>query len=393
MKSKEITSSVVTEYLKTIIRNGVTAVLYVAFWPLICHAKKFYHEGHYLTSSGEARIKERKKFEASTIVSSRAQISEVCSEASFQPLLQLYLLLPQIMFFEYSKMFEGTVSDFFNDVPELQFWSILTSCLALAWSFSSYQATKMNGALDFTSNFAGRLVLLLSCICQISARLVLFVIFAYTWGAGHFWPMVVGCFLHMLLMALIHWVTRNDAHATDELFWKNGQVLYQCLINGISNLYVHTSIVPREIGDERRNKKEEEKEKDVHKCFKKEEMERDLKQILVDVIICAENLAIVLGAYYSTIGVETWFLVTVLAVHATGLALMVTFCFQNHIIVAACIPIVSVVFIQISKLPSGTFLPTSAHLECSDPNLPMPSQSHHSQKDGLVPPVPLSRYE
>ena len=165
MKSKKL-----CEYLKTMIRNGVTAVLYVAFWPLICHAKKFYHEGSYLTSSGEDRIKERKKFEASTIVSSRAQISEVCSEASFQPLLQLYLLLPQIMFFEYSKMFEGTVSDFFNDVPELQFWSILTSCLALAWSFSSYQATKMNGALDFTSNFAGRLVLLLSCICQISAR-------------------------------------------------------------------------------------------------------------------------------------------------------------------------------------------------------------------------------
>ena len=152
-----------TEYLKTIIRNGVTAVLYVAFWPLICHAKKFYHEGHYLTSSGEARIKERKKFEASTIVSSRAQISEVCSEASFQPLLQLYLLLPLLMTYDYSTLLNKSVSDFADEVPELQFWSIVTSCLALAWSFSSYQSTKMNGALDFDSNLAGRLVLLLLC--------------------------------------------------------------------------------------------------------------------------------------------------------------------------------------------------------------------------------------
>ena len=68
-------------------------------------------------------------------------------------------------------------------------------------------------------------------------------------------------------------------------------------------------------------------------------MERDLKQILVDVIICAENLAIVLGAYFSTIGIETWFLVSVLAVHATGLLLMVTFCLQNHIIAAVLSPL------------------------------------------------------
>ena len=125
------------EYLKTMIWNVVTAVLYVAFWPIISHAKKFYHEGRYLTSYGKDRIEERKRFEESTIVSSRAQISEVCSEATFQPLLQLYLLLPQIMFFEYSKFSDMSVDDFANNVPELQLWSILTSCLALAWSFST----------------------------------------------------------------------------------------------------------------------------------------------------------------------------------------------------------------------------------------------------------------
>ena len=312
------------EYLKTMIRNGVTAAFYVAFWPLISHAKKFYHEGRYLTSYGKDRIKQRRRFEESTIVSSRAQISKVCSESTFQPLLQLYLFLPRLMYYDYPKLLSISVTNFAKEIPRLQLWSIIASCLALAWSFSSYKATKMNGALDFTSNFAGRLVLLFSCICQISARLVIFVIFAYTWGPGHFWPMVVGCCLHMLLMAYIHWATRNDARATDKLFWKDGQVFYQCLINGISNLYVHTSIVPREIGDEIRNSSTDEGGSDVYRCCNKElKMQRDLKQILVDVIICAENLAIVLGAYYSEIGIPTEFLVAVLAVHATGLLLMV----------------------------------------------------------------------
>ena len=91
-----------TKYVKTMIRNGVTAVLYVIFWPLISHAKKFYREGRYLTSYGKDRIKERKRFEESTIVSSRAKISKVCSSSTFQPLLQLYLLMPRWMYFDYS---------------------------------------------------------------------------------------------------------------------------------------------------------------------------------------------------------------------------------------------------------------------------------------------------
>ena len=308
-----------TKYLKTMIWYYVTAVLYVAFWPLICHAKKFYHEGHYLTSYGKDRIKERKRFEESTIVSSRAQISEVCSEATFQPLLQLYLLLPLLMTYDYSKLLKKSVSEVADEVPELQFWSIVTSCLALAWSFSSYQATKMNGALDFDSNLAGRLVLLLSNICQISARLAILVIFAYTCGPGNFWPLMAGCFVHMLFMALIHWATRNNARTSDKLFWKNGQVFYQCLINGISDLYVYTSIVPRDTIEKSKNEDTNEDNSAVCK------MEKDVKRMLVNMIICTENLGIIVGAYLhpKELGIPTEFLVAVLAVHATGLLLMV----------------------------------------------------------------------
>ena len=293
----------------------------IGFWPLISHAKKFYHEGRYLTSYGKDRIKERKRFEVSTIVSSRAQISEVCSEATFQPLLQLYLLLPLLMTYDYSKLLKKSVSEVADEVPELQFWSIVTSCLALAWSFSSYQATKMNGALDFDSNLAGRLVLLLSNICQISARLAILVIFAYTCGPGNFWPLMAGCFVHMLFMSLIHWATRNNARTSDKLFWKNGQVFYQCLINGISDLYVYTSIVPRETTEKKKSKNEDTNEENSAVW----KMAKDVKRMLINLIICAENLAIILGAYLrpKELGIPTEFLVAVLVVHATGLLLMV----------------------------------------------------------------------
>ena len=305
-----------TKCLKSLVWHCVTAVLYVGFWPLICHAKKFYHEGRYLTSYGKERIKERKRFEESTIVSSRAQISEVCSEATFQPLLQLYLLLPLLMTYDYSTLLNKSVSDFADEVPELQFWSIVTSCLALAWSFSSYQSTKMNGALDFDSNLAGRLVLLLSYLCQISARLVILVIFAYTCGPGNFWPLMAGCSVHMLSMSLIHWATRKNARTDDKLFWKNGQVFYQCLINGISDLYVYTSIVPRETKEKSKTETE-----NPAVCT----MEKDVKRMLVNLLICTENVAILAGAYHrpKELGIPTEFLVAVFAIHIAGLLLMV----------------------------------------------------------------------
>ena len=79
------------------------------------------------------------------------------------------------MCFDYANLGNEKLADFIGEVPDYQIWSITSSCLALAWSFNTYQATRMNGALDFTKNPAGRITLLLSCICQISSRLVILV--------------------------------------------------------------------------------------------------------------------------------------------------------------------------------------------------------------------------
>ena len=58
---------------------------------------------------------------------------------------------------------------------------------------------------------------------------------------------------------------------------------------------------------------------------KKFKMERDVKRMLVDMLICTENVAILLGAYLrpKQLGIPTEFLVAVLAIHIAGLLLMV----------------------------------------------------------------------
>ena len=250
----------------------------------------------------------------------------MCSEATFQPLLQLYLLLPGLMCFDYANLGNEKLADFIGEVPDYQIWSITSSCLALAWSFNTYQATRMNGALDFTKNPAGRITLLLSCICQISSRLVILVTFAYICGPGNFWPMILGIVLHMLLMAMIHYFTRNDTKANEELFGKKLQVFYQCLINGISNLYLHNNIIPLESSSDKKEKKGANGPSDQEaKTEEKDEVPRDWKQIIVDGIIFTENVIIVAVAYLkSHLGFPAVFLVAVILTHTTGLLLKVS---------------------------------------------------------------------
>ena len=230
------------------------------------------------------------------------------------------------MCFDYANIGNEKLADFIGEVPDYQIWSITSSCLALAWSFNTYQATRMNGALDFTKNPAGRITLLLSCICQISSRLVILVTFAYICGPGNFWPMILGIVLHMLLMAMIHYFTRNDTKANEGIFGKKLQVFYQCLINGISNLYLHNNIIPLESSSDKKEKKGANGPSDQEaKTEEKDEVPRDWKQIIVDGIIFTENVIIVAVAYLkSHLGFPTVFLVGVILTHTTGLLLKVS---------------------------------------------------------------------
>ena len=302
----------------------------ILIWPIWSHGQKFLSQGLYLTSHGQERIKQRKKFLKDNIISSRSTIVEICTEATFQPLLQLYLLLPKLLSEDYHSLLEQDISEFFSDVPRLQFWAIVTSCLGLSWSFNAYQTSKKTGALDFEANLWGRLVLLTSCICQITSRLFVFVLFAYACGDGHFYPMVVFVVSHMLLMTLLYKLTtepsdfnnRSDFACFKPTDCTNSlQKFYQCLLNGISNIFLFNDILPLPCEGRTQNRSE-----------KEEQRERTKKrQVLVDAILAFESIILIIISASLVKGIPPFLITTVATLHALGLILKVVYYKNLHI--------------------------------------------------------------
>ena len=192
--------------LRWTISAMLSTTYHILFWPIEMHRKKFLSETRYLTSHGKDRVEARLESENESIVSGRSQMIEVCTESSFQPLLQLYLLLPTL----------------------LQFWSILSSCLSLAWSFTFYQSLKKRGALGFGVNALGRIVLLFANVLQISSRLVAFALFAYSWGGGNIWPAFVFVLIHIIVMSGFHINKAEDVKSCK----LNRMALFQGILNG-----------------------------------------------------------------------------------------------------------------------------------------------------------------
>ena len=264
----------------------LSSLYHIILWPFVMHRKKFLSETRYLTSHGEERVKARLESEYATVVSGRSQMIEVCSESSFQPLLQLYLFLPTLLVsfntFGTSVNLDQKASDFFFNISTLQFWSILTSCLSLSWSFTVYQSLKKRGALDFGTNPLGRIFLLLSNICQISSRLLAFVLLAYACGDGNFWPAFVFVLIHIIIMSTAHFVEARDREPWEKIKSKPSAI-FQSVLNGISNLYMNNLILPLPSKE-----KKKQQVKRSHRSFK--------RQLAVDGTFLFENVAIIIFA-------------------------------------------------------------------------------------------------
>ena len=95
----------------------------------------------------------------------------------FQPLLQVYLLLPCLISrMSCLKSSNATrLSEFFTG--SLQTYSIVSSVVSLAWSFSMYEANQKKGALDFSSNPIARIVILLSALMQVIHEKYMLILF------------------------------------------------------------------------------------------------------------------------------------------------------------------------------------------------------------------------
>ena len=75
----------------------------VMFWPFIMLFQRFISTRESAIASTEERFITKPKRKEDLIISARAQIIEVSIEASFQPLLQLYLLLPTLFHYSFNE--------------------------------------------------------------------------------------------------------------------------------------------------------------------------------------------------------------------------------------------------------------------------------------------------
>ena len=178
-------------------------ILHIIFWPLLTTFKRCFSEIKFANSYGKDRFEAQLVKRDHMVLSSRARMIEVCIESSFQPLLQLYLVLPTlIQYFDClssDELIEFSLADTLMSIPALQFLSVITSVIALSWSINFYKVTQKHGALDLNVNFSGRICLQISTFLQISCRLLTFVLLSYCFGPGNFWPMIAILQLHIFI--------------------------------------------------------------------------------------------------------------------------------------------------------------------------------------------------
>ena len=266
--------------------------LHILLWPLIMTFKRCCSEIQFATAYGKEKFEKQMIRRDHMIISSRARIIEVCIESSFQPLLLLYLLLPTLIhYFEcgaYHEILTKPLHKTFPKISTLQFWSIFSSVISLSLSFNYYKITQKSGALDIKTNPTGRICLFLSTLLQISCRLLAFVLLAYCFGPGNFWPMILLLQLHIVLMAGLHFITsRQIEQRYAKISWP--RLLHHCLLNGIGNIYIHNCITYMD-------------EKSIKERMKKQHKERQGKrrkkttfwrQVLFNTIFVLENIAVI----------------------------------------------------------------------------------------------------
>ena len=182
----------------------------------------------------------------------------------------------------------------------LQLFSVATSFITLGWSFNKYQASKKHGALSFTSNLPGRLLLLLSNICTISARLLSLIILAYCFGSGELLPVILLVLLHICLMAFLHNVLQKKYYIWKDTF----SIVYECLVNGVGNLYMHILI------------------KFDRYCKAGKTQKR---QIIIDTILIIETAIIVIAAYLIIPDIPPEILVFIIVIYPVGIAMKVIY--------------------------------------------------------------------
>ena len=273
-------------------------------WPFVAFFRYAFYQ--YKSEVGDQRAKSEaysRKLDMSKLVSLRTHFIEVCTESTFQPLLQLYLVL--ISIYEWGN--DPAQSRFFGDpdqwirrlrelielltIDEVQrIISAAVSILTMAVSYTNQYNYRKNQVLTSTA----LLVYFGYVLLAIFSRILCFELLAFYLGPGRFSWALLALVCHVLLMATLHFLQTTFTMQEKEENTPAGGVLvfHNCLINGLANVYMHNEL-DMDFG---------------HGGGSVPHPPKGTlyRQLCVDVIIFVENLIILVLAQYTPTSTETF---------------------------------------------------------------------------------------
>eukprot|EP00092_Neocalanus_flemingeri_P005491 GFUD01005921.1.p1 GENE.GFUD01005921.1~~GFUD01005921.1.p1 ORF type:complete len:1477 (-),score=243.09 GFUD01005921.1:84-4514(-) len=220
-------------------------IFVIIFWQPITALFKFYRDGIYETSTGNKRVDARIRKRRSDLTCSRGELIEVNCESAFEPIIQGYIIFPNIIdiaekignMVSFKEDGKVEVSLAFTTVETAQLISIGTSMVSLAWCYSEYHSVRKNMLLDITVSPCSRVTMFLYMLMQIIARLLAFQLFALYWGPGQLYPLIIFVVIHMFLSCILH------VFFSEDLFYvRKGKYLkffHNTMMNAFATIYFH----------------------------------------------------------------------------------------------------------------------------------------------------------
>ena len=212
----------------------LTNLLLLVCWPIVSIFRQSLTAFQYQSSDDDNKTNLKSTSTLARTIGSRAQIIEVCTESSLQPLLQLYLVLINLIVWKsedhqnfsdhrehgWSKWLEqiDAAIKFLADEEVRRIASSLISILMVAASFTSQYRQKKDSIVSI-----GSCLIYFFYIClAIVARILCFEMFALYLGPGRMFHAIACVIVHVWFMSIIHFIFSNSLDKcrfrSDQLF-------------------------------------------------------------------------------------------------------------------------------------------------------------------------------
>ena len=217
---------------------GVMIPFLFICWPVIAVFRNFYYSLKHELSHGETKNNLHQIVLETSKTDGRARLLEASIEATFQPVLQWYLLYPTVIEIIVTKSSSfGQFTD--NLIPYL---SIISSIFSLAWAFTAYKANYKVGALDVLVAPVSRAILFLSDLLLIVARINCLILFMYSFGPGQFYPGVIFLSGHFVLIVILQNFFRDDCKWV-QIKSHFIEYFHTSLLHGLANMFSNNGYV------------------------------------------------------------------------------------------------------------------------------------------------------